>query len=63
MWTTIFRSAQARFALLSAICVALTSSVRLLEAESDREALTLITNVHVFDGLNEERNENAQVLV
>ena len=51
------KSAVAAVSLLSAIATALPASAQ------DAPAQTLFTNVHIFDGVNEARIENASVLV
>lgn len=47
----------------SAMSVALTFSAWTAQAQDESPAQTLFTNVHVFDGVNEARIENASVLV
>ena len=46
-----------------AACFAVVASLCGLAHASDREAQTIITNVHVFDGVAEDRIENAIVLI
>ncbi|WP_164658524.1 amidohydrolase family protein [Tropicibacter sp. Alg240-R139] len=48
---------------LAAMSVALSFSAYSAHAQDDAPAQTLFTNVHVFDGVNESRIENASVLV
>ncbi|MBO9449000.1 amidohydrolase family protein [Tropicibacter sp. R16_0] len=47
----------------AAMSVALSFSAVSVQAQDDAPAQTLFTNVHVFDGVNEARIENASVLV
>ena len=50
--------------LLSAAVVTVTFSSSLAaQAQDEKAPQTLFTNVHVFDGVNEQRIENASVLV
>lgn len=48
---------------LSAAVISLCSMMTSPSMAQDEPTLTLFTNVHVFDGLNEARIENASVLV
>ncbi|GAB5437399.1 metal-dependent hydrolase family protein [Falsiruegeria mediterranea] len=47
----------------AAMSVALSFSAYSVQAQDDAPAQTLFTNVHVFDGVNEARIENASVLI
>ena len=49
-----------KYALLA---VSLSFSASLAVAQDDEVKKTLITNVHIFDGVNSERIENANVLI
>ena len=48
--------------ILSLFVFLLISSVTIASAE-DKPSRTLFTNVHVFDGVNKDRIENANVLI
>lgn len=52
-----------RLVLRITACVLRLFAARLVTADSDAKALTLIANVPVFDGVNEDRTENAGVLI
>jgi len=51
------------FAVTSGIAVATSSSQQAEQSKEEKPIQVLFTNVHVFDGINEQRLENAYVLV
>ncbi len=48
---------------LSTLCLVISSMLATLASAQEDSTRTLITNVHVFDGVNEARIENANVLI